>query len=116
GKVIVGVVCGRSSLLVELAQELVAARRKRIEPGDAFEINEMIRLLRVLESELRRTAPAVRLRAEIGDLSDGEAQKSRHSGRNLLRRNPVDGGVSLVAPCDGRDTLKKDEDHQHHAD
>src|SRR5208282_2150181 len=98
-----------NSLLVELAQELVAARRKRIEPGDAFEINEMIRLLRVLESELRRTAPAVRLRAEIGDLSHGETQKSRHGGRNLLRGHAIDVSVSFVAPRGRRRTLDENE-------
>ena len=76
----------RGALLVELAIKLVASRRKWIEPGDAFEIDEVVGLLRVLQREFRGTAPAVRFRAEVGDLADGAAQEARHGAQEFSPR------------------------------
>src|ERR1039458_5326929 len=97
-KIVVRMVGGRRALLVELAIELVAALRQRIKPGHAFEVNEMIGLLRVLEGKLRRTAPAVGLWPQIGDLvyRRGPPKELRHVDRNLLRRHAINVGVPLI--------------------
>src|ERR1700758_4749474 len=73
GKVVVGMVCRRCPLFVEFAVKLVAAWRKRIEPRNPFEINIMIRLLRILKRVFGGTAPAVGFRAKVSDLSDSMA-------------------------------------------
>src|ERR1700677_4657363 len=52
GKIVVRILCSGCALFIELAIELIAAGRKRVEPRDAFEIDEVIWLLRILESEL----------------------------------------------------------------
>ena len=102
----------RRPLLVQLATELIPALRKRVEPCDAFEIDEVIRLLSVLQGKLCRIAPAIWLRTEIGDLNGGSAQKSRHRRRNALGSNPADVGVTFIAPGKGRIVLKKNEGDQ----
>ena len=72
----------------------------------------MIRLLRIFQGELCRAAPAIRLRAKIGDLVYGAAQKTRHAGRNFLSRNAVDVGVTLVPPSESGIGLQKNEGDQ----
>jgi hypothetical protein len=91
---------GRGAFFVKFAIELVASRRKRVEPGNAFEVDEVVGLLSVLEGKLQGAAPAVRFRAKIGDFADSPAQETRHGGRNFLCGNAVDGDVTFVAPRD----------------
>src|SRR3984885_2051007 len=115
-KVVVGMVRGRGSLLVQLAIELIQPRRQRIEPRDAFQIDEVVGLLRILQSEFGRTAPPIRLRPKISDLKDRASQKSRHVRRNLLRRHAVDVSVSLVPPSPRPHTLQDNEGRQPQTD
>src|ERR1017187_4376023 len=116
GKVVVRVVGSRGALLVKPPIKLIAPARQRIEPIDSLQIDEVIRFLRVLERELRWTAPAVGLRPKVSNLRDSATEKSRHGRRNFLRRNPVHVGVSFVAPSLGGIGLQKNEGDQHPAD
>jgi hypothetical protein len=116
GQVVIGIVCGRSALLVKFAIKLVATSRQRVEPRDAFEVDEVVGLLRVLEGKLRRAAPAVGLRSKVGDLDHGAAQEARHGGRNFLRSDAVDGSMPLVPPRERSLALNKNEGDQRQAD
>src|ERR1039458_2044963 len=107
---------GRSALFVKLPVKLVAPARQRIEPGDAFQINVVVRLLRVLERELRGIAPAVRFGPKVSQLYDGTPEKPRHADRNLLASNPVHISVSVIAPGECGLGLKENEGDQHATD
>ena len=69
-KVIVGMIGsgGCRPLFVKFAIKLVPALRKGIEPRNALEINVVVGFLRILESVLRGTSPAVGLGAKVGQL------------------------------------------------
>src|SRR5580692_7809922 len=98
GKVIVRMVRSCGPLFVEFPIKLVAPAWQRIEPVHSLQIDEVIRLLRILEREFCRAAPAVGLRPEISNLHDGTTKKPWHARRNLLRRNPIHINMSLVSP------------------
>src|SRR5579862_3356521 len=49
GQVVVGTVSSCGALLVEFAVELVASAGKRVEPGDALQIDKMVGFLRILQ-------------------------------------------------------------------
>src|ERR1700683_4095172 len=89
---------GGGAFFVELAIELVAALGKWIEPRHAFQVDEVVGLLCVLQRKLRRTPPPVRLRPQISNLCRRPPQKRRHLRRNFLRGHPVDGTMPLIAP------------------
>ncbi len=76
----------------------------------------MVGLLRVLQGELRATAPAVGFRAKVSDLDHGATQKARHGGRDFLCSHAVDGSVALVAPGEGIYVLQENEGDQRQAD
>src|SRR5580700_8457740 len=107
---------GRGAFFVELAIELVAALGKWIEPRHAFQVDEVVALLCVLQRKLRRTPPPVRLRPQISNLCHRPPQKRRHVGWNLLRGHPVDGTMPLIAPRPRPPTLQENEGHQPQAD
>src|ERR1700724_1901867 len=71
GKVIVRMVRSCGTLLVEFPIELIPPARQRIEPVHSLQIDEVIRLPRILEREFCRAAPAVGLRPEISNLYHG---------------------------------------------
>src|ERR1019366_6275458 len=83
---------------------------------DSLQIDEVIRFLRVLERELRGTAPAVGLRPKVSNLRDSATEKSRHGGGNLLRGHAVDGNMPLIAPRDRRLALHENDGDQRQAD
>jgi hypothetical protein len=98
GQIVVRMVSGRRSLLVKFAVKLVPALRKRIKPCHALEINKVVRFLGILERELRRTPPAVRLGTKIGELRNRMPEESGHLGGNFLGRNAIYVFMSFVAP------------------
>ena len=109
GKVVVGMVRRRGALFVELAVKLVAAWRKRIQPRDPLQIDEVIRFLRVLQCELRGTSPAVGLWAEVGNFGNRMPQESRHVSGNVFDRDSINVFVPFVAPAENVGTLKAEQ-------
>src|ERR1700693_5445360 len=109
GKVIVRMVRSCGTLLVKFPIKLVAPAWQRIEPVHSLQIDEVIRLLRILQSELGGTAPAVGRRPEISYLYNGTTKKPWQARRNFLRRNPVHINMSLVSPRQCALWLKQNE-------
>jgi hypothetical protein len=85
---------------------LIAA--SSIEPVNSLEIDEVVRLLRILQRKLGVTAPTIGLRPEVSNLRDNTTQKPRHAGGDFLRHNPVHVGMSLVAPPERALGLQKE--------
>ncbi len=98
--------------ILRLARRLCALGRKfaietvtigrKFHAVDHLQIDEVIGLLRTLQSQLRSFAPAIRLGSEIGELSASVAQKRRDIRRQLFGGHAVDGAVAFVAPRPGR--------------
>jgi hypothetical protein len=65
---------------------------------DHLQIDEVVRLLRSLQGQLRSLPPAIRLRTEVGQLSFGLAQEGWNVRRQLLGRDAVDRAVTFIAP------------------
>src|ERR1700678_4250844 len=107
---------GRGAFFVELTIELVAALGKGIEPRHAFQVDEVVGFLGVLQRKLGRTPPPVRLRPQISNLCHRPPQKRPHVSRNFLPRHPVDGSMPLIAPRPGPHALQKNEGREPQAD
>jgi hypothetical protein len=72
--------------------------RQRVEPRNALEINVVVGFLRILESVLRSTSPAVGLGAKVGELCNRVPKEARHFSGDFLSRNSIDVFVSFIAP------------------
>src|SRR5581483_152291 len=116
GEVVVRVIGGCGALFVKLAVKLIAPAGQRIEPCHAFEIDEMIGLLGILQGILGGIAPAIGFGPEVGDLDHGASQELGHCCGNLLGGDAVHKCVAIVAPGEGEIRLQKDEDYQRQAD
>ena len=100
--VIIRIFFGCGAFLVEFSVKLVSALWKRIQPGDPFEINKVIRFLRTFQGVFRRTSPAVRLRAKVGEFGNCAPQKAWHFRRDSLGRNTIYINVPFVPPPECR--------------
>ncbi len=103
---------GCRPLFVKFAIKLVPALWKRIEPRKALEINVVVGFLRILESVLRGTSPAVGLGAKVGQLRDRVPKEAGHFGGDFFSSNPIDVFVSFVAPPKNMDALEPEQGDQ----
>src|SRR4051812_46310187 len=125
GWIIAGIVADRSIRMGfakrgEGGDEIVAQRRQRfgfkLETGQQFEIHEMLGFLAMLQRQIGRIAPAIRLASQKGDAVTrfGRFYKSREIRGQGRERKAIDKCVSFIIPGAGgkRKKLRKTQESE----
>src|SRR5215469_4328008 len=91
--------------------KLVTTGRQLTECIEPLHIDEVVRLLRLLQWIFATIAPAVRLRTKVADLIHRVTQKQRHRFGDVARCRAVDDDMAIISPR--VEKLRCDTDDRH---